>query len=61
MEYRLYFLGSDCRISSPGQCFQAGDDHAALEIAGSLFRAASVPYRGFELWQGSRRIHTENC
>lgn len=59
MEYRLYFLGPDCRISSPGEGFHADDDDAALEFARRVH--ALTVFHGFELWQSGRRVHTENC
>ena len=61
MEYRLYLLGPDCRICSPARGFEAHDDEAALEIAREVFRSGLTPHHGFELWQGPRRVHTENC
>lgn len=61
MEYRLYFLGANCRISAAPRAFQAESDDHALETARTLFRAATEAHHGFELWQNRRHIHTENC
>ena len=61
MDYRLYFLGPDCRICEPPCGFQAESDGAALDIAHSFFRSDTKPRHGFELWQGGRHVHTENC
>jgi hypothetical protein len=33
MEYRFYFLGSDCRIHGPSCGFMASDDSDALKKA----------------------------
>jgi hypothetical protein len=61
MDYRFYFLGHDCRICESRE-FEATDDTAALAQALRLFTSNPKPhYRGFELWQNRRHIHTENC
>lgn len=41
--------------------FQAESDTAALEIAWEIFKLTGMPEHGFELWQGSRRVHNHNC
>lgn len=61
MEYRVYFLGENCRISAAPQAFEAASDDHALETCRRLFRAAVPPHHGFELWENRRHVHTENC
>ena len=60
MEYRFCHLGNDCQVLRRHE-FQADTDAAALEIAIEIFKLTGMPRHGFELWQGGRRIHTENC
>lgn len=61
MDYRFYLLGFDCRINAPSHQFVAESDESALQTARGLYRSSAARYRGFELWQGGRHIHTENC
>lgn len=60
MEYRFYFLGPDCRVWRR-QEFEAETDTAALDVSWDLFRLSVSPHHGFELWQGTRHVHTHNC
>lgn len=55
--YRCYFLSAANAIKDVAE-FASRDDSAALDHARLLFEAQQS-YRGFELWQGGRRIHTE--
>lgn len=55
--YRCYFLSAANAIKDVAE-FESRDDAAALALGRRLFEAQSA-YRGFELWQGGRRIHTE--
>lgn len=61
MEYRLYFLGPDCRIAGPPRGLTADNDEAAIAAAGAIYQSAQDQSHGFELWQEGRRVHTENC
>lgn len=61
MEYRFYFLGPDCRVWRRHE-FEAETDTAALAVAWEVFKTSNgSPHHGFELWQGTRHIHTHNC
>jgi len=60
MDYRFYFLGQNCRIVASRE-YEADSDAAAVEIAWSIYKLASVPHYGFELWQDKRLVHTEGC
>jgi hypothetical protein len=61
-DYRCYFLAADGRFVGV-ETFPAKDDEEALLLARRLYaiHAESVIPRhyGFELWQRSRRVHTE--
>lgn len=54
--YRVYFLSRNGDIRNVDE-FVAGDDNSALTLADGLHEAVSDLYRGYELWQGSRRIY----
>jgi hypothetical protein len=60
MEYRFCYLGPDCQVWRRHE-FQAETDTAALEVAWELFKLTGLPHHGFELWQGTRRVHLHNC
>lgn len=55
--YRCYFLSAANSIKDVA-AYESRDDSAALDRARVLFDAQQG-YRGFELWQGGRRIHSE--
>jgi hypothetical protein len=55
--YRCYFLSMSNAIKDVVE-FSANDDSAALDHSRNLLKAQSGFY-GFELWQGTRRIHRE--
>jgi hypothetical protein len=56
--YRCYFLGNESRILARRD-FYADSDTEALTTARAL-SSESKP-RGFELWEGKRYIHGEDC
>jgi hypothetical protein len=60
MEYRVYFLGPGGLIEGPSAGFEAEDDRSALERARGICRLAKWSNGAFELWQGTRCVHTEN-
>jgi len=60
MEYRFCHLDTERRVLRRHE-FEAETDAAALEIAWEIFKLTGLPKHGFELWQGVRRVHTENC
>lgn len=57
--YRLYFLDANGGIQAR-QDFVAEDDGEAHAISGLLWRACADCYRGYELWQTTRRIAHES-
>ena len=56
--YRCYFLGNESRIIAR-QDFYADSDIEALTTARSL--ASENKPHGFELWEGKRYLHSEDC
>jgi hypothetical protein len=57
--YRLYFLGFKDAIQAR-QDFTAENDTEAKMIGGLLWRACADCYRGYELWQITRRLARES-
>ncbi len=55
--YRCYFLSASNAIKDVAEFGSASDDDA-LAHAQSLLKG-QTRYCGFELWEGSRRIHCE--
>jgi len=55
--YRCYFLSASNAIKDVAE-FRSQDDGSALDQARDLLKA-QPGFRGFELWQGARRIHGE--
>jgi hypothetical protein len=54
--YRCYFLTASNRITDTVE-FDSDHDEAALKEARLHF--ARTKYGGFEVWEGSRCVHTE--
>jgi hypothetical protein len=55
--YRCYFLSASNTIKDVVE-FSAKDDSAALDHSRNLLKVQS-DFHGFELWQGTLRIHRE--
>jgi hypothetical protein len=55
MQYRVYLLGADHRISA-AESFVAADDGEASATAADLFNASFDVFRGYELWRGPNLI-----
>ena len=55
-QFRCYFLGSVGKIQA-AQNVEADALGKAAEFARA--HCAQAGYRGFEIWQGSRRLHKE--
>lgn len=54
-DYRVYFLGANGKIFASDDIRAATDD----EARGLARRLTIGQASAFELWQGSRRLHTE--
>jgi hypothetical protein len=55
--YRCYFLSAANAIKGVAE-FRCRDDTAALEHSRDLLKEQPA-HQGFELWEGSRRLHRE--
>jgi hypothetical protein len=55
--YRCYFLSVSNAIKDVAE-FRSQDDNATLDHSRNLLKA-QAGFHGFELWQGTRRIHRE--
>jgi len=59
LEYRCYFLGNESPIIAREDFYADSDIDAALTTARSL--ASENKPQGFELWEGTRYLHSEDC